>query len=205
MANKQPKHKQVEDSLHKSKKQNLYCVVDQNTKELNDDLKKKLYKNANTIYWTNVAVFVVLCISVALFCLAPLIFWLVGLHDDNERLKNAYKTLVAYGVPCVCVTALYGGLVFWLLLPRIRIFEQNGHKVFIYMGVTTTILSIDNKIVTYVKCGYLMDPTATAYIRLPKGEICKYEQTKKFGFHIDFNWHNVNKHEKYSVKFTDIK
>ena len=192
---KKSKSKEVELSIEKTLS-NFY-TVDNQTKKINEVIGKKLYKRAATIYWLNIVIFVILCIPTFLFFVSPLIIWLAGIKFEHKDFVEALKTAMIIGLPVTIVTALYGGLIFWALMTKVRKFSQNNHRIFVYMGITSLLLCIDDHIVTEIKNGYLMDPNLTYNINLGKGEICQFKLIKKFKFEITFGWTSDKTRTKY--------
>ena len=186
----------IKKDIKKLKMSGALYLVDEKTKALTEAIGKKLYKTSAAIYWTNIVVFVLLCIGTFLFAVSPLLYWIFG-GKGGEAQAKFFKTVVAIGIPFTVVTALYGGLVFWVLMTRVRQFYQNNHRVFVYMGVTTTIVCIDDKIMTYIKNGYLMDPNVTCFFKIDKDEICRFSMPGKYKFSIDFNWYSQKSYERF--------
>ena len=196
MAKKQNANDIIKKDIKKLNVSDSFYLVDEKTKAVNKAIGKKLYKRAAAIYWSNVVFFVLLCIGAFIFVVAPLFLWLFG-YKVNESNTNWYKLIVTIGLPWTVVTALYGGLVFWVLMTKVRQFSEANHRIFIYMGVLVTIVCVDDKIITYIKNGYMMDPTCTCYFKLGKNEICRFRQKAKYDFKIDFNWYTSKTYERF--------
>lgn len=190
----------LKKDIKKLKVSGSLYLVDEKTKAINQAIGKKLYKRAATIYWCNMVGFILLCIGEFAFAVAPLLLWLFGYKVAQEG-TNYYKLIVLIGIPWTIVTALYGGLVFWVLMTRVRQFSESNHNVFVYMGVLVTIVCVDDKIMTYIRNGYLMDPSVTCYFKLGKDEICRFQQIKKYSFQIDFNWFTSKTYERFEEHY----
>ena len=168
----------IKKDIKKLKVSESLYLVDEKTKAINKAIGKQLYKRSAIIYWTNMAIFVLLCIGEFLFVVAPLLLWLFG-YQPKANGTNYYKVIVAIGIPWTIVAALYGGLVFWVLMTRVRQFSESNHNIFVYMGVLITIICVDDKIMTYIKNGYLMDPSCTCYFKKGEDEICSIKNIWK--------------------------
>ena len=161
---------------------------------------KKFKKNAMTIFGINVAIFAILCTIVFVIVFLPLIMWLYS-ESGNITFNDflSYLTVcVLVGGPVIVVTALYGGLLFWILLVRFVHFEHQGHKIDIYLGVKKIAFAVDGKMVGYAQHGVYSVPHVVWITEVDKCGI-KLEVFKKNDYKLEINYFPVN------VQHQDIK
>ena len=140
-----------------------FAITDKDGKinSISDLIGKRLNKRAYIIYWLNMVFFILLCSVVFLFLISPAILWIMGSGPGTETFNDKFKPIAIAGIVFVVATALYGGLVFWVLLVKCAHLNHEGHKIHLYLGVRVVILCVDDRIVSYCKYGWFTVPSAS--------------------------------------------
>ena len=146
---------------------------------------KYLRKRAITILVINIIIFVLLCVVVFGVIIAPIIGWIYGLNN-TQTWQQYIIDVMWIGVPALVVTALYGGLLFWVLLVKFVHFEHKGHRVDLDLGVKSIVLCVDEKVIAYVSHGFYSCPSAVWHTKIGD-EHLKFEIFKKNSYKIEIN------------------
>ena len=162
-------------------------------KELFD---KKLKKRSDAIYWSNITIFVVMCLAVFIFIISPLIIWMFGYDFGGPQFYSHFKIALAIGIPVLLISVLYGILVFWELMIKYTNFTYKKHDIYLYMGVEVVVLAIDNKVIACCKDNYFSTPNTTWWVRLEQAEFIRFETIRKHKYELDFNWYTDSSIER---------
>ena len=188
------KEKQYLEQLKKD-----FAVIDKKgeVNSLNELIGKKLNKRAYVIYWLNMAAFVFLCFGVFLYIVSPAILWIAGQGPGSSEFNDKFKTITIIGVCFIVAAALYGGLVFWVLLVKCIHITHDGHKIHLYLGARIIILCVDDRIVAYCKYGWFTVPPASWCADLGNDQMLHFAVKKKNEYDLDINWYTESSYERY--------
>ena len=164
---------------------------------INELLGKKLNTRAYVTYWLNMVTFIILCLGVFLFLVSPAIMWILGHGPGTETFSQKFKIVVVIGLVFVVAAALYGGLVFWVLLVKCIHLNHDGHKIHLYLGARIIVLCVDERIVAYCKYGWFTVPPASWCAKLDEDQMIRFQIFKKNEYTLDVNWYTESSYEKY--------
>ena len=184
-------------NLNELKKE--FAINDKNGEinTLNDLIGKKLNRRAYTIYWVNMAVAIILCLASLLFILSPILIWIYGHSFGSSEYIHALKIALIVGLPTLVITALYLGLVFWVLMVKCAHLEHDGHKIHLYLGVRSIVLCVDERIIAYCKYGWFTVPTASWCAELDDTQMIRFQLQVKNKYQLDINWYSESTYERY--------
>mgnify|MGYP004445891157 CR=1 FL=1 len=170
---------------------------------------KEFRKRASTIFVLNIVIFAILCTCIFVVIFLPILMWLYSKNDTitYDTFMEYLTTCVLVGGPIIVATALYGGLLFWVLLVRVIHFEHEGHKIDIYLGVKSIAFAVDGKLIGYAQHGIYAVPHVVWYTKINNSGI-RLEVFKKNDYRLDINWYpvtiqkqDINLHADKSVSF----
>ena len=166
---------------------------------------KKFRRTSLTIFIINIVIFAILCAMVFVIIFLPILMWLYSKNDTitYDDFWTYLTTCVLVGGPVIVVTALYGGLLFWVLLIRCVHFEHEGHTIDIYLGAKTIAFAVDNKLVGYAQHGIYYVPHVVWYTKIEETGI-KFEVFKKNDYKLELNFYPVSIQNQ-NIKITSEK